>query len=412
MGNPGRNLIGEENMQFPEFPREEYQARLAKLQESMAAEGMDALLIAAEQNYRYLTGHYTETWLNPSRPMACWLPSDGEPVLVVCETEEEWARTTSWVQDIRVYAGLSVGPGRALGVPEIGFEPGVARALVETARSLGLGPGKRIGREFGSHTRMRLPLEVMRGLEDALEGVAWADSAGLMWEARAIKSELEVAYLQEAVRSLDQAFPALFAGLSPGVTELDVARRLKMAVLGLGADQPGYINVVGDVRNALFSAPSARQLLPGAMMYVDGGAIHHGYWSDYARLAAIGEATDAQRKAYDVMLKATDRGIAAVRPGVTAGEVARAMHAVFEEECDSPDSGFGRVGHGIGLEMPEPPSLHVEDATVLAPGMVICIEPNKLFPDVGYLVLEEMVVVTGDGYELMSVRAPRELLTI
>ena len=398
-------------MQFSEFPKHEYESRLNKIQNLMGEEGIDVLLITAKQNYRYITGHYTETWLNPSRPVSCWVPREGEPVLMICESEEGNVGETSWIKEIRTYAGLSVGPGQALGSPEIGFEPKIIRTLADTGRSIGLGPGKRIGFEFGSHSRFELPIQVLRGLETAFEGAEWVDAAPLLWEARAIKSRLEIDYLKQAVRALDLAFPALFDGITPGVTESDVFRRLKLGILGAGADETGYINVIGDVRNPLFGTPSSRQLLNGAMIYVDGGAVCHGYWSDYARMAVIGEASDAQRKAYSVSINAVKQGISAIKPGSKAGDIAREIYNALEEGGIG-GSEFGRVGHGIGLEMPEPPSLHPDDTTILKPGMVLCIEPNLFYPDVGYLVAEEEVVVTEDGCEVMSKLAPEVVVCL
>lgn len=169
-------------------------------------------------------------------------------------------------------------------------------------------------------------------------------------------------------------------------------------------------NVVGDVgSHPVFSAPTTRSLSEGCLMYIDGGGVYRGYWSDYCRMMVIFRASDAQNTAYQISNKTMEAAIAAARPGNTAGDIARAVQAVVESETGPTETGIGRVGHGIGLEMPEPPSRHPEDEAVLRPGMVLCLEPNFELPGVGFLVAEEQVVITEDGCELLSRRAPAEL---
>ncbi len=268
-------------MEYAEFPENEYQHRLERLQAALRHDNVDFGLFCSEQNYRYVTGHHTETWLNPTRPMAVWVPAEGAPVAVVCESEIEWFRQTSWIERAATYDGLSVGPDLALGVPEIGFEPKIPDAIIEAARMVGVTPGKRVGWEFGSRSRMNMPQMVIQGVQSGLDGVEWVDAASLMWGVRAIKSEREVECLRVAVKSLDGAFEGILQNLPSGISERDVARKLKIGVMQHGADRPGYVNVVGDVASyPVFSAPTSRSLREGCLMYIDGGSVYRGYWSD------------------------------------------------------------------------------------------------------------------------------------
>jgi Xaa-Pro aminopeptidase len=118
-------------------------------------------------------------------------------------------------------------------------------------------------------------------------------------------------------------------------------------------------------------------------------------------MAVVGQANERQEGAYRLLIEAHVAGIEAARPGSTAGDVTRAMQAVLERESTSASS-MGRMGHGIGLEVPEPPSLHVTAETALTPGMVLCIEPNFHAEGVGSMVAEDMIVIRDDEPEFLS----------
>lgn len=393
-----------------EFLPTEYEQRLEKVQMLMAESGLDALFLCSEPTFRYFTGHYTETWLNLARPMAVWIPQNGEPVAVVCDSEEDWMRECAWVSKIVCYSGLEPGAYTAMGAPELGYEERVAPAIAEAAGSIGISSGSRIGCEYGSRFRMNLSQRVIDEVKASISGAHWQDAAAVLWESFKVKSEAEIHYLRRAVESLDNAFPSLLSGVAPDSTEADVATTLRSAILNNGADRVGYLNVVGNINEkSLFSSPSDRKLQPGALMYVDGGAVCRGYWSDYCRLMAIGSASDEQKNAYAVGVRAMSAAISAAKPGNKACDIARSIFATIEDDLGKMTGDFGRVGHGIGLQMPEPPSLHVLDETVLEPGMVICLEPNFYAPGVGYLVMEEQIIIRDGNCELLSRRAPSEL---
>ena len=380
------------------------------MQSCMRRDGIDFVLFCSEPNYRYLTGHYTETWLNPARPMAVWVPLEGAPLAVICESERQWFGQTSWLSDAWSYDGMTAGPARSLGAYEIGFEPKIAPAIAAAGRSIGVSTGSRIGREFGSRTRMDLSQQVIAELEEALRDVGWVDAAPLIWEVRAIKSPDEVKYIKAATHALDEAFVDLFRGVPAGISERQIAQRLKAGVLRSGADRPGYVNVVSDVGQfPVFSAPTDRLLADGNLMYIDGGSVCRGYWADFCRMMAIGHAKDEHKQAYRISNQAMDAAIAAARPGNRARDIAEAVQKVVEAAIGTSSNSIGRVGHGVGLEMPEPPSLHLQDESILQPGMVLCLEPNFLMPSVGFIVAEEQVEITSEGCRLLSTRASGEL---
>ena len=148
------------------------------------------------------------------------------------------------------------------------------------------------------------------------------------------------------------------------------------------------------------------------MVYMGAGCAYHAYWSDQVRVFAVGRATDHQRRLYAVMHEAFESCFAIMRPGVAVRDIMRTSLAVLEAGGAGPYVGrLGRIGHGTGLDLSEPPSINADDPGVLEPGMVLYLEPNFLSPEGNFLV-EDTVLVTENGCELLSSRAPAELPVI
>ena len=383
---------------FPEFDRAEFEGRWERARQGMRARGLDALLLTTEANYRYLTGHATQAWMNRARPLFGLLPREGEPLLLAGASESSVARTTSWIMDIRAFTAL--------------VEPGVAE-LAQAVRDRGLATG-RIGCEFGLAQRLGMPLDDFRTLQQRLPGAQFVDGGELLWTLRRVKSAAELAYLRRAAAITSDAVTATLAAIRPGWSERDVYQHLATGVMRLGADRPGYAPVNADSRgpDSLTGGPTARTLEAERMVYMGAGCAWHGYWSDQVRVFAVGRATDHQRQMYRVMHEAFERCFAMMRPGVSVRDVMRTSLAVLESGGAGPYAGrLGRIGHGTGLDLSEPPSINLEDPTVLEAGMVLYLEPNFVTAEGNFLV-EDTVLVTRDGCELLSARAPTELPVI
>jgi Xaa-Pro aminopeptidase len=151
-------------------------------------------------------------------------------------------------------------------------------------------------------------------------------------------------------------------------------------------------------------------LTRGDVLMLDTGVIRDGYFCDFDRNVAIGMADDDARRAYAALHAATEAGLAAARPGVTAAALHRVMQAALGT-AGARDSG-GRLGHGLGLQLTEWPSLMPGDQTVLREGMVLTLEPGVVVRPGRIMVQEENIVLRADGAELLSLRAPAELPVI
>jgi Xaa-Pro aminopeptidase len=383
---------------YAEFDRAEFEERWERARAGMRQRGLDALLVTTEANHRYLSGHATQAWMNRARPLFCLLPRTGDPLILAGASESSVARNTSWIIDVRAFTALA--------------EPGVTE-LVQAVHDRGLATG-RIGCEFGMAQRLGMPLDDFRSLQQRLPGAEWVDGGTLLWELRRVKSATELVYLRRAVAITSEAVIATMAAVRPGWSERDVYQHFVTGVMRLGADRPGYAPVNADARgpDSLTGGPTARRLEAGRMVYMGAGCAFHGYWSDQVRVFAVGRATDHQRRMYRVMHEAFDRCFAMMRPGVPVRDVMRTSLTVLEAEGAGPYAGrLGRIGHGTGLDVSEPPSINLEDPTVLEAGMVLYLEPNFVTPEGNFLV-EDTVLVTPDGCELLSPRAPAELPVI
>ena len=144
---------------------------------------------------------------------------------------------------------------------------------------------------------------------------------------------------------------------------------------------------------------------------LDTGAVFDGYFCDFDRNFALGYASDETRRAYDVVYAATEAGIAAAGPGARSADLFQAMADVLSAS-GAGEGDVGRLGHGLGMQLTEWPSLTRSDKTVLEVGMVVTIEPGMTFGDGKTMVHEENVVIREHGAELLTRRAPAELPVI
>jgi Xaa-Pro dipeptidase len=147
------------------------------------------------------------------------------------------------------------------------------------------------------------------------------------------------------------------------------------------------------------------------VLIIDTGTVFDGYFCDFDRNFGFGRAHDNVRRAYDVVYAATDAGIAAARPGATTGDLWSAMWKILEQGGALGNS-VGRLGHGLGMELTEWPSITPDDAAPLEPGTVITLEPGMEFAPGKQMVHEENIVTTEDGARLLSRRASPQLQII
>ena len=368
----------------------------------MNDERVDALLLTTEPDVRYFTGFLTQFWQSPTRPWFLVVPGNGKPVAVIPEIGAA-AMDETWIEDVRTWpAPRPDDDGVSL----------LAQTLREVAGSAG-----RIALPMGHETHLRMPLADFDALRNRLPGGAFVDATPLVRALRLIKSEAEIAKIAYICDVVSGAFNGLPELIAAGDTERDVFRRFKIDALCRGADDVPYL--VGgagpDGYEEIISPPTERRLQAGDVLMLDTGSVFDGYFCDFDRNFAVGRPSDAARRAYDRLYQATEAGLGAARPGVTCADVFEAMWTVLGGDGGEGDAGgnsTGRVGHGLGMQLTEWPSLTPADETVLRPGMVITIEPGIMVAGGRMMVQEEDVVIRGGGARLLTRRAPRSLPVI
>ena len=228
---------------------------------------------------------------------------------------------------------------------------------------------------------------------------------------RLVKMHDELDRLARAAAITDSATEEVMSRQRAGQTELDVALIIQSAI----ADHGGALSFPSLVQSGPNSAlphlePSSRKLAKGDLVLLDFGAEFEGYKADTTRMAVVGEPSEKQREIHRVVLEAHDAAIAAVRAGAPTGDVDAAARGIIEAAGYGPNF-FHRVGHGLGLEGHEDPSLDPGSMAVLEPGMVFTIEPGIYIPGYGGVRIEDDVVVEEEGCRVLT-QADRSLKVI
>ena len=326
------------------------------------------------------------------RPAVGFFPRKGDP-LIVASVLEETKVTTRAAYPIRPFVYDDVaGPAAAFAL--------AAQALAAGAT----GGAPRLGAEFG-----RMRLMELRWIEAAFPGTAIVPAEPVLAHLRMTKDVGELAHMHQAVVLAERALAATLTALSPGMTEREVSSELvaQLARAGSDAELPFSPTIASGPNAALPHAKvTERRLQRGDLLVVDWGATSRGYRSDLTRTFAIGDVEPEFKTIYDAVQAANAAAKAATRPGVTCASVDAAARRVITE------AGYGacfthRVGHGLGLEIHEEPSMHAANQPVLREGMTFTIEPGVYLPGRGGVRIEDDVVVTADGCESLTT-FPRE----
>jgi Xaa-Pro aminopeptidase len=239
----------------------------------------------------------------------------------------------------------------------------------------------------------------------------WHPLAESINELRMIKSPAEVAKIREACRLADACFDNVLGILQPGVRELDVAMAIDFYFRKQGAESAFHTIAVSGLRSARpHGVPSTKELALGDFLTMDFGAKLDGYNSDITRTVVIGKATDRHREIYDQVLKAQLASLDAIKPGVIAGDVDQIARTVLNEKEFAKYFGHG-LGHGLGRLVHDPGRLGAGSKTVITPGQVWTVEPGVYIEDFGGVRIEDDVVVTEMGIEILT-HSTKELLEL
>ncbi len=347
--------------------------KLTQLEASLSSRGLDALLVSYLPNIRYLTGF------------------TGSLALVLLGP-----RLRSILGDSRYWVQMAA-ECPSFELVKFTSSAGLWQTAAETMRQRGL---RNVGIEGAAMTlNQHATLASQAGA-----GIELVPVTGLVEELRIIKTPTEVGYLREAARISSVAFDETVAAIRPGMRELEVAWMLEDAFRRHGGEGLSFPPIVASgERGALpHGRASERVIEHGDLVVMDFGATYRGYPADITRSFVVGTPTSRQEQALAVVRRAQDASLAATRPGVPAAEIDRIARDIVREGI-GPEGTFGHgLGHGIGLEVHEAPWLRASDPTPLKAGMVASNEPGIYLEGWGGVRLEEMVLVTETGHEVLS----------
>ncbi|HDQ73516.1 MAG TPA: aminopeptidase P family protein [Chloroflexi bacterium] len=357
--------------------------RLSRLIEEAGAGGFDALAVMPGPNLFYLTGmsfHLSE------RPVLLFIPLDRPPALVAPGFEAVKADDVPFDVECFTYTD------------EEGYEAVFRRAC----DGLGLSSCT-IGAEA-----FKLRMVELRLLEQYALGCQITPAEETLAALRMRKDAHELAHMRRAIEMTEGALEETREQIAAGMTERQVATILRAAILQRGGEGMAFGPAVQAGANAAspHASPGDDEIQPGDTIVIDCGTLVNGYASDITRTFAVGEMGAEMTQVYEVVRAANAAGRGAVRPGISAQEVDRAARRVIEQ------AGYGayfnhRTGHGLGLEVHEPPYIVEGNERLLEPGMTFTVEPGIYLPGQGGVRIEDDVLVTADGGESLTT-FPRE----
>lgn len=373
-----------------DFVPAEYQMRLDRAQAGMSAAGLDGILLCTEAEVRYFSGFRTLFWQSPTRPWFLLLPRKGKPIAIIPGIGADLMRKT-WISDIRSWS--SPNP----------VDEGLS--LLRQALS-GFG---RVGLPMGPESSLRMPLRDFDQLRRDWPG-EFIDCTPLIKDIRALKSKAEIEKLRQICAIGSAAFARAKDLFSEGQPLNEAFRRFKIALLEEGAEEVPYLvgGAAAGGYSDVISPPLATRLRRGDVLMLDTGSSLGGYFCDFDRNFAIGQADDSSRYAYETLWNATETALAVIQPGMTCSHLFHVMH----QALGGGDLDIGRLGHGLGIQLTEWPSIAANDDTPLQAGMVMTLEPSLAYAKEKMMVHEENILITDAGAELLTARAAPEMPVI
>ncbi len=365
------------------------QSRFDKLNASLRASDLDAVILNPGPTLKHLTGlsfHLME------RPVVLLFAKDQTPAIVMPELELQ--KVASLPYKLQVFA-----------YPENPSEwEDVFRKAVQ---ALGL-DGKRIGVEPRNLRLLEFGY-VKTGAPDA----DYPDASEVLAGLRLRKEQAEVEAMRKAVKIAQAALEATLPSIKIGMTEKELSSELVIQLLRQGSEpeMPFAPIVSGGLNSANpHASPTERKLQAGDLLVVDWGAAYDGYISDLTRTFAVGEVDAEYQKIHKIVQESNSAGRAAAKPGVPCANVDIAAREVIEK------SGYGkyfthRTGHGIGMEGHEEPYMRGDNMQILEPGMAFTVEPGIYLPGRNGVRIEDNVVITETGADVLS-DMPREIRVV
>ena len=374
------------------FPKAEFEQRLAKVQSAMAADAIDVLLLTQEHDIRYMTGFMTPFWQSPTRPWFVVIPKSGLPKAVIPTIGREVMKRC-FTDAVHCFAAPS------------NTDDGIMLLGQVIADCAGTSPV--LGMMIGAETKLMMPLMDMEVLIEAIGTPELVDATEILRSARMVKSPLEIAKLRHICGLSSDVFNAMPEWAHIGQSLRSVFSTFKINALNAGIDDVSYL--VGNAGQGgyddIISPPGEDPIQSGDVLMLDTGCLWDGYFCDFDRNYGFGDVSAEALEAYELLWQATEDAITGLKPGMTSAD----LFGIMQSRLGSSDDDVGRYGHGLGIQLTEPPSHIGWDETVLTENMVLTLEPSLSLSGGKMMVHEENILLTAEGAELLSKRAAPQL---
>ena len=364
-------------------------SRFDKLNASLQTSDLDAVILNPGPTLTYLSGLHFHLM---ERPIVLLFAKDQDPAIVLPELELQ--KVSSLPYKLQVFA-YSENPSEW------------DNAFRKAVQALEL-DGRRIGVE-----PRQLRLLEFRHVKNGAPEADYPDASNVLSDMRLKKDKAEVDAMRHAVKIAQDALEATNPFIKVGMTEKEVSSELVVQLLKHGSEpEMPFSPIVSGGPNAAnpHASPSDRKLQVGDLLVVDWGAAYDGYISDLTRTFAVGQVDEEYLKIHKIVKEANAAGRAAGKPGVPCANVDKAARDVIEQ------AGYGvyfthRTGHGIGMEGHEEPYMRGDNMQLLEPGMAYTVEPGIYLPGRNGVRIEDNVVVTETGVDVLS-DMPREIRVV
>ncbi len=375
--------------------------RVARLRKIMAEEKIDVLLLRLPENVLYATGY----WPVIGASLAVF-PANGDATLIMPFSELDYA-AAGWVADQRTFRFINM---QALANPtaqtqallrDLAAEKGFANAVIGYEGNFELVAGNNVAAEARVVT-----VATIHAFQAALPKAKFMDATNAIKKSRLVKSKMEIEQIRITNEVASMGYAAAREMIAAGVREAEIAGAVEGRIYGRGVGYKnvtrarGYCFVMSGVNSVNswrpFCVSTDKRLAWGEPVLVELDAMTNGYFNDLTRTFFVGAPNAQAKKVFDAVQEAVNTVIAASKPGVRCADLDAIARKVIAR------AGFGeyfnhQLGHGVGLQFHEPPTLHPASNDVLEEGMVFAIEPAIYIPGFGGVRLEENLAVTKTG---------------
>ena len=360
--------------------------RVKNLQRTLEEKGYDAIIFFDQNCHRTLTGTWHITTADPVE--ACIIPVQQDPILIVHANTRNVVAEETWIKDIRERIPFPLSFVKP-------YEPKTLAKMI--AEVLGeLKSSKKIAIDEN-----RTPLSIVQGIEKSRDAT-FEGVAALLDSVLSIRSTEEIELLRKATKIADTGMKAALEAIKPEKRECEVAAECIRVMVSSGADRLWFPLVVcsGTRSGIPYAYASEKVIKKGELVQLDFGPVYNGCYADLSRVRVAGQSTSEQQTISKTVLEANRAAISVIKPGVTAGEIDRASRKIIDEAGYGEYSTTHHTGHPVGFIYG--PEIEPTNQTIIREGMTFTIEPGIYIPSKFGIRIEDNVLVTKSGCEVLT----------